>query len=102
MKSVLKLFAALGLALALVVSTSPEAEARKGRGAAVAAGIAAGVIGLGILGAAEAEARHSGGGGCYKGRRVCDVIERDCFYSRAGDYICPAPERRCYRPTICD
>lgn len=101
MKTVLKLFAALGLALALVVSHSPEAEARKGRGAAFAAGVAAGVIGLGILGAAEAQARYSGGG-CYKGRRVCEIIERNCFYSRSGDYICPAPERRCYRPTICD
>jgi hypothetical protein len=101
MKTVLKFFAALGLTLALVMAHSHEAEARKGRGAAFAAGIAAGVIGLGILGAAEAEARRSGGG-CYKGRRVCDVIEHDCFYSRSGDYICPAPERRCYRPTICD
>jgi hypothetical protein len=103
MKTFIKLLAALGLAIAISAIPTHEAEARKGRGAAFAAGVAAGIIGLGIIGAAEADARaRYGGGHCYKGRRVCDVVERDCFYNRAGDLICPAPERRCYRPTICD
>ncbi len=101
MKTISRLILALCLSAAVVAANTQTAEARKGRGAAFAAGVAAGIIGLGIIGAAEAEHRRAGRE-CYRGRRVCDVVERDCYENRYGDYICPAPERRCYRPLICD
>ena len=65
---------ALTLAAGLALASFNDAQA--GRGSGVAAGIAAGIIGLGILGAA-ASARDRGyyyyddGPECYRGPRRC-------------------------------
>lgn len=95
------------IALAAVVvagtfaATVNEAEARRGRNVAV--GVAAGVIGLGILGAAAANAgpRYYRGGGCYPGPRQCYRQGGGCYYNRFGDYVCSQGRMICNRPMIC-
>ncbi len=96
----------LGLVLALAAGTfmahSQPAEAR--RGAAIAAGIAAGIITLGVLGAASHARRgryYYRDGGCYRGPRRCYRVGRRCWYNRFGDRICGRPRYRCRRPLIC-
>lgn len=81
-----------------VVSTVEPAEAG-GRGVAIGAGVAAGIIGLGILGATAAPRYY--GPSCYPGPRQCDYVGRRCWYNRFGEYMCSGGEYRCYRPTIC-
>lgn len=100
MKFLAKALLGLSLALAIIATNTQTAEAGRGRGGAFAAGIATGILGMGIIGAAEA--RRRAGGACYRGRRVCETVEPACFENRYGDYICPDVERRCYRPLICD
>jgi hypothetical protein len=92
---------ALALAAGLAASTIQPAEARGGR---VAAGIAAGIITLGVLGAvADANRRAYGyGPACYEGPRECHYTGRSCYYNRFGDYVCRGGRYECYRPTICD
>ena len=72
----------------------------------VGVGIAAGIIGLGVLGAyAHARDRdyyYSRGGGCYRGPERCGWHDRHCFENRYGDTVCRGGHYSCYRPTICD
>ena len=97
----LKKLVSLSMAAALVggvmMSTAHDAEARwRGRG--VGLGVAAGIVTLGVLGAAaSARAGYS----CYPGLRQCDWVGRSCYYNRFGDYVCSGGSYRCYRPTIC-
>ena len=88
----------IGLSMATV-----QPAAAGGRGVAV--GVAAGIIGLGILGAA-ANARdrdaYYANGGCYKGPERCSWSDRHCFENRYGDTVCRGGVYRCYRPTICE
>ncbi len=96
---------ALALAAGMAATSVQQAEARHGRG--IAAGVAAGIIGLAILGAAS---RHrgdyyddyDGGGGCYRGPRRCGWENRRCFENRYGDYVCRGGDYICRRPVICD
>jgi hypothetical protein len=95
---------ALVLAAGFASATMQEAQAGHGRG--VAAGIAAGIIGLGILGAA-ASARdrdyyYDDGPRCYRGPRRCGWENRRCFENRYGDMVCRGGDYVCSRPTICD
>jgi hypothetical protein len=96
------------LVAGLAFATVQEAEA--GRGGRAAAGIAAGIIGLAILGAAS---RARGGGyyddydygpepECYRGPRRCTWENRRCFENRYGDYVCRGGDYVCRRPLICD
>jgi hypothetical protein len=86
----------------LSIATVQPAQAG---GRNVGVGIAAGIIGLGILGA-YAHARDRDGyrasGGCYKGAERCSWSDRHCFENRYGDTVCRGGVYRCYRPTICD
>jgi len=97
-------FMALVMAFGLMASAAPQAEARHGRG--VGLGIAAGIIGLGILGAARAHAddryysRYDDG--CYYGRRECHWAGRRCFENEWGDEVCRGGRYVCDRPLICD
>jgi hypothetical protein len=87
---------------AMSLATIQPAEAG---GRNVGVGIAAGIIGLGILGAyANARDRdhHYARGGCYKGREQCGWSDRHCFVNRYGDDVCRGGRYSCYRPTICD
>jgi hypothetical protein len=108
-KKILHPLMALVLAAGLASATVQEAEAGRGRG--IAAGVAAGIIGLGILGAA-ASARGRGGyyyddygppePECYPGPRRCGWENRRCFENRYGDVVCRGGDYVCRRPMICD
>lgn len=98
----------IGLAAATVVATFAatvqDAEARRGRGVAI--GVAAGVIGLGLLGAAASANAgpryyYGGGGACYRGPRECYNTGARCWYDRYGDYVCSRGNYVCRRPLIC-
>jgi hypothetical protein len=103
------MFKKLGTALAGVammagmsMATVTPAEAYRGRNVGI--GIAAGIIGLGVLGAyANArEGRHYSRNECYKGPERCSWSDRHCFVNRYGDEVCRGGRYSCYRPTICD
>lgn len=106
-KKILHPVMAAVVAAGLACATVEEAQA--GRGGRVAAGIAAGIIGLAILGAAS---RARGGGyyeddyepepDCYRGPRRCTWENRQCFENRYGDYVCRGGDYVCRRPLICD
>jgi hypothetical protein len=85
----------------LSVATVQPVEAR---GRNVGIGIAAGIIGLGVLGAyAHARDRdYHRAGGCYKGAERCGWSNRHCFENRYGDTVCRGGSYSCYRPTICE
>lgn len=96
---------ALVLTFGAVASTYEPAEAGH-RGGRIAAGVAAGIIGLGILGAyANARDRHyyrTYERECYPGPERCGYASRRCHYNSWGDYVCRRGEWRCWRETICD
>jgi hypothetical protein len=76
--------------------------AEAGRGGNFAAGVAAGVIGLGLLGAyAHARDRYYAGG-CYRGPSRCEWRPGRCYYNDYGERICRRGYEHCYRPTYCD
>jgi hypothetical protein len=104
-RQILHCVMALMLAAGMAAVSGQHAEAG-GRG--IAAGVAAGIIGLGILGAA-AHARDGydyeddyDGGGCYRGPRRCEWENRHCFENRYGDTVCRGGDYVCHRPLICD
>ena len=87
----------------LSLATVQTAEARGGRGVGV--GIAAGIIGLGILGAyanTRDRSYYAAGGGCYRGAERCGWTDRHCFVNRYGDDVCRGGHYSCYHPTVCD
>lgn len=92
---------ALVMAAGMSLATVQPAEARNGAGIAV--GVAAGIIGLGILGAAaNARERTYYRDTCHKGPEECAWRDRHCFTNRYGDYVCRGGVYRCWRPTYCD
>jgi hypothetical protein len=94
----------LALALAAGVATAPV-EPAHAHGRGVAAGIAAGILGLAIIGAASrdrAYAYEDYGPGCYRGPRRCYWTGRRCFENEYGDTICRGGDYVCRRPLICD
>ena len=100
-KKFTSMFMAVVAMIGLSLTAVQPAEARGGHGVGI--GIAAGIIGLGILGAA-ASAREGGyhRSGCYRGREECGWSDRRCFENRYGDTVCRGGVYRCYRPTVCD
>jgi hypothetical protein len=107
LKKLLSSMMVLTLALGVMASTHEPAEAgHRGR---IGAGIAAGIIGLGILGA-YAHARDGyyyddyryGARECYPGPERCGYTRRRCFYNSWGDYVCRRGEYRCWHETYCD
>ena len=103
LKKIMSAFVALALIVGVTASSPEPAEARGGRG--VAAGIAAGIIGLGVLGAyAHARDRdyYAARGGCYPGPEECGWVNRRCFENRYGDVVCRGGRWTCWRPTYCD
>jgi len=101
MSPVLALMLAFG---AVMSATTVPAEA--GRGGRVAAGVAAGIIGLGVLGAyAHARDRHyyrDDEEVCYRGPRECGWVGRRCFENRYGETVCRGGRWTCWRDTHCD
>jgi hypothetical protein len=95
----------LALALMAGLSTAPVERAQAG-GRGVAAGVAAGIIGLAILGASRSRAYgyeyDDYEPRCYRGPRRCFWANRHCFENSYGDTICRGGDYVCRRPTICD
>lgn len=95
---------ALVMAFGVTLASAPQAEARRG----VGLGIAAGIIGLGILGAAAHArgdryySRYDDDEYCYRGPRECHWAGRRCFENRWGDTVCRGGRYVCERPVICD
>ncbi len=102
LKKLMQPVMAVVLATGLIASSAPTAEAGHGRGIGV--GIAAGIIGLGILGAVANRDRYYSryAGECYPGPEECGFVNRRCFYNRWGDYVCRGGRWTCWRPTYCD
>ncbi len=96
---------ALTMGLGMTLSSVPQAEARHGSGVAI--GVAAGLIGLGILGAASAHGhpRYYSSyreDGCFYGPRECHWAGRRCFENSYGDTVCRGGRYMCERPLICE
>ena len=101
LKKLLTVSMAVALTAVAATATIEPAQAG-GRGVAIGAGIAGGIIGLGLLGAAANAKPYGYGPACYAGPRQCDYVGRRCWYNRFGDYVCGGGEYRCHHPTICN
>ena len=105
-KKITQALMALTMALGMTFASVSQAEARHGSG--IGLGIAAGIIGLGVLGAtAHGYPRYyssydDGGDRCYYGARECHWAGRRCFENRYGDEVCRGGRYVCDRPLICD
>ena len=101
---------ALTMATGMTLASAPQAQAWRGNGVGV--GIAAGIIGLGVLGAAAAaNDRYYYGpryysryddDRCFYGHRECHWTNRHCFENNYGDTVCRGGRYLCERPLICD
>lgn len=102
MKKLMHALMALALVAGVTASSIQPAEA--GRGGRFAAGVAAGVIGLGLLGAyAHSRDRHYyHARECYPGPEECGWTNRRCFTNSWGDRVCRGGRWTCWRPTYCD
>lgn len=108
-KKITQALMALTMAFGFAVSSAPQAAAHD-RGVGV--GIAAGLIGLGILGAAASARDYPYGHryysaydddrSCYRGPRECRWTGRRCFENRWGDTVCRGGRYVCERPVICE
>jgi hypothetical protein len=92
---------ALLLAAGLAAAAVEPAEAGHGRG--IAAGVAAGILGLAILGAATSDRAYAyDDDRCFRGRRRCHWENRHCFENRYGEVVCRGGDYVCRRPLVCD
>ena len=93
---------ALAAALVLGAAIPQSTPAEAGRGDRVAVGVAAGIIGLGILGAYSGARARTYSRGCYEGPRECYYREGTCYINRYGDEVCRRGVQVCERRRICD
>lgn len=106
MKKIMQALMALTLVISVTASSIQPADAgHRGRG--VAAGVAAGIIGLGLLGAyAHSRDRddyyYESRERCYPGPEECGWKNRRCFTNSWGDTVCRGGRWTCWRPTYCD
>jgi hypothetical protein len=103
-KKLMQSLMALALVVGVTASSVQPADAGH-RGGRVAAGVAAGIIGLGLLGAyANSRERHyyRSSGECYPGPEECGWTNRRCFENEWGDRVCRGGRWTCWRPTYCD
>jgi hypothetical protein len=111
LKTLIHALLGLTLALGLAAASVQPADAghryhrhhghhgHHGNGGSFAAGVATGIIGLGVLGAI-AHARN--GAHCYEGPRRCGWRDQHCFENRWGRWVCRGGHYSCWRPTYCD
>jgi hypothetical protein len=103
---IMHLLLALVLGAGISVTSADKAQAEHGAG--IAAGVAAGIIGLGILGATAGARRdyyydaYDAPPACYHGPRTCTWEHRYCFENNYGDYVCRGGDYICRRPLICE
>ncbi len=100
----LALVLAAGLASANVTPASADYW---GGGPAFAAGLATGIIGLGIIGAARNYPPPYYYGAyddprCHPGPLECRTFAPPCYADAYGANVCPPPGRSCYRRAICN
>ncbi len=109
MKLFLKKGAALTLAATLMSASVVPASADywhgrywgyRGPGPGYAAGVAAGIIGLGIIGLAARD--HYYNAGCHPGPLECHDMAPPCYPDAYGHPICPPPAQRCFRREYCN
>ena len=101
MKTILKSLLVVGLAAGITSATLGDAQAQHRRGGGgVAAGVAAGIIGLGILGAYSSRG-HAYSPACYN-KEVCGYGERRCWENRYGETVCKSGEYRCWTRQFCN
>lgn len=104
MKKMMSALMALMLVAGVTASSIEPAEA--GRGGRVAAGVAAGIIGLGLLGAyaheRDRDYYYASRDRCYPGPEECGWKNRRCFTNSWGDTVCRGGRWTCWRPTYCD
>ena len=93
----------------MAFSAAPQAQAHDHGG--VGLGIAAGIIGLGVLGAAASAHERSDSphvysrydhDACYYGPRECHWTNRSCYENGQGDTVCRGGRETCERPLICE
>src|SRR5262245_38769929 len=104
LKRVMHALIALSLITGVTASSIDTAEARRG-GGRFAAGLAAGIIGLGLLGAYGRERGRYydyAEDDCYPGPEQCGWVDRRCFENRYGDRVCRGGRWTCWRPRYCD
>ncbi|HPG88405.1 MAG TPA: hypothetical protein PLD46_02045 [Hyphomicrobium sp.] len=107
-KKIINALMAITMIVGLSIASAPQAEARRGSG--IGLGIAAGIIGLGIIGAASSAraypyrsySAYDDDGACYRGRRECHWAGRRCFENNWGDTVCRGGRYVCERPLICE
>jgi len=101
MKMIAKTLLVLGVAAGITAGTFQEAEARRHRhGAGLAAGVAAGIIGLGVLGAYSSRG-YAYDRACYQ-KEHCGHVGRRCWENRYGETVCRGGEYRCWTKTYCN
>jgi hypothetical protein len=102
MKMIVKSLLVLGLATGIAaMSFQQEAQAqhRHHRGGyGIGAGVAAGIIGLGVLGAYSS--RGYAYSSCYQ-KETCGNVGRRCWENRYGETVCKGGEYRCWTRTVC-
>lgn len=91
---------ALTLAVGVVASSIQPAEA--GHRGNFAAGVAAGVIGLGVLGAYAHAREREYYPRCHLGPEECGWRGRHCFENRYGEHVCRGGRYTCWRREYCD
>ncbi len=95
---------------AVAASYEPAEAGNRHRGRGVAVGVAAGIIGLGILGAAANAGRHRSDveyddyddRECYRGPEQCGWTNRRCFENSWGERVCRGGRWTCWRDTVCE
>lgn len=100
MKALTTAVAAVAIMLGSAIPQSAPAHAD--RGGRVAVGVAAGIIGLGILGAYSGARARTYYRGCYDGPRECFYREGSCYINRYGDEVCRRGYQVCERRRVCD
>lgn len=100
----IKKFTSIAMAgLTMVTLGLSTVQPAQAGGRDVAIGVGAGIIGLGILGAAAAaHDRDYYRARCYPGPERCGWSDRHCFINSYGDEVCRGGHYSCYRPRICD
>jgi hypothetical protein len=107
MRTWIKTAAALALAAGLVSAQVAPASADHD-GAGFAAGLATGILGMGLLHAVPPPPPPPpyyygvyDDPRCRPGRLECRTFAPPCYTSEWGEYVCPPPARRCFRRPVC-
>ncbi len=90
----------------MTANVQPASADYYGGGPAFAAGLATGIIGMGIIGAARSAPPPYYYGAyddprCHPGPLECNTFAPPCYTNEFGENVCPPPARRCFRRPVC-